>query len=62
VPILSLDYWDAEDSATIAKIYTFERDLGHRPYVAQILLDRVLREPLASAERSASSGQRPEPE
>lgn len=60
VPILSLDYWDAEDSATIAKIYTCERDLGHRPYVAQILLDRVLREPRASAERSPSSGQRPE--
>jgi len=51
VPILSLDYWDAEDSATIREIYTRERALGHRPYVGQILLDRVLREPHARAER-----------
>jgi polysaccharide biosynthesis protein PelA len=41
VPILSLDYWDSDDPATIRDIYARERGLGHHPYVAQILLDRV---------------------
>jgi uncharacterized protein (TIGR01370 family) len=50
VPILSLDYWDPEDAATIREIYARERALGHRPYVAQILLDKIRREPVAIVE------------
>ena len=45
--ILSLDYWDPADSQTIRDIYRRERELGHAPYVATILLDQVVREPAA---------------
>lgn len=45
VPILSLDYWDPEDTATITKIYARQRELGHHPYVATRSLDRIVPEP-----------------
>ena len=44
LPILSLDYWFPDDSKTIAAIYRRERDLGHHPYVATRLLDRIIPE------------------
>jgi polysaccharide biosynthesis protein PelA len=44
LPILSLDYWFPDDSKTIAAIYRRERDLGHHPYVATRLLDRIVPE------------------
>ncbi|GJE42605.1 endo alpha-1,4 polygalactosaminidase [Methylobacterium soli] len=43
--ILSLDYWDPADSATIRTIYDRERRLGHVPYVSTILLDQLVPEP-----------------
>jgi uncharacterized protein (TIGR01370 family) len=43
--VLSLDYWDPQDSKTITKIYEQERALGHSPYVATIALDRIVPEP-----------------
>jgi polysaccharide biosynthesis protein PelA len=46
LPVLSLDYWDPDDAKTIAEIYRRERDLGHHPYVAARLLDRVVPEAL----------------
>jgi uncharacterized protein (TIGR01370 family) len=45
VPILSLDYWDPEDVETIRKIYARQRQLGHHPYVATPVLDRIIPEP-----------------
>jgi polysaccharide biosynthesis protein PelA len=45
VPILTLDYWAPEDTATIEVIYRRERALGHHPYVATPLLDRIVPEP-----------------
>jgi polysaccharide biosynthesis protein PelA len=45
LPILSLDYWDPKEPDTIRKIYEQERNLGHLPYVATILLDQILHEP-----------------
>lgn len=45
VPIYSLDYWDPNDRAGIAAIYARERELGHTPYVATILLDQLMPEP-----------------
>jgi len=45
LPILSLDYWDPEDTLTIRKIYLRERLLGHHPYVATRMLDRIIPEP-----------------
>jgi polysaccharide biosynthesis protein PelA len=45
LPILSLDYWDPEDTLTIKKIYLRERLLGHHPYVATRMLDRIIPEP-----------------
>jgi uncharacterized protein (TIGR01370 family) len=47
LPILSLDYWDPNDLSTIAEIYRRERELGHHPYVATRLLDRIVPEPKA---------------
>ena len=44
LPILSLDYWDPHDAATIAEIYRRERELGHHPYVATRLLDQIVPE------------------
>lgn len=45
LPILSLDYWVPEDTATIGLIYRRERKLGHHPYVATPLLDQIVKEP-----------------
>jgi polysaccharide biosynthesis protein PelA len=44
LPILSLDYWFSDDTATVAEIYRRERDLGHHPYVATRLLDQIVPE------------------
>lgn len=44
LPILSLDYWDPNDSRTIAEIYRRERELGHHPYVATRSLDQIVPE------------------
>jgi len=44
LPILSLDYWYPDDVSTIADIYRRERALGHHPYVATRLLDRIVPE------------------
>ncbi|MBS0242075.1 MAG: endo alpha-1,4 polygalactosaminidase [Proteobacteria bacterium] len=49
LPILSLDYWTADDPATIAEIYRRERNLGHHPYVATHLLNRIIHEPCATS-------------
>ena len=46
LPILSLDYWDPEDTLTIKKIYLRQRLLGHHPYVATRMLDRIISEPV----------------
>jgi hypothetical protein len=45
VPVLSLDYWCPDDSATIREIYGRERLLGHYPYVATRALDKIIPEP-----------------
>jgi uncharacterized protein (TIGR01370 family) len=45
LPILSLDYWDPEDANTVREIYLRQRQLGHHPYVATRMLDRIIREP-----------------
>jgi len=45
LPILSLDYWNPEDTKTIAEIYRRERELGHHPYVGTRMLDRIVPEP-----------------
>lgn len=47
MPIYSLDYWDPADVANTQLIYERERALGHAPYVATIMLDRLLPEPLS---------------
>jgi uncharacterized protein (TIGR01370 family) len=45
VPVLSLDYWNPEDTGTIQTIYARERQLGHHPYVATRALDRIVPDP-----------------
>lgn len=45
MPVFSLDYWDPDDTDGIRAIYARERAMGHTPYVATILLDRVVLEP-----------------
>lgn len=47
LPILSLDYWNPEDAASIKKIYLRQRQLGHYPYVATRMLDKIVPEPKA---------------
>ncbi len=44
LPVLSLDYWEPNDAKTIEEIYRRERALGHHPYVATRLLDKILPE------------------
>jgi len=46
LPILSLDYWDPADTATISEIYRREQQLGHNPYVATRVLDLIVPAPL----------------
>ena len=45
VPIYSLDYWNPADPDTLNRIYEMERNLGHAPYVATILLNELVPEP-----------------
>jgi hypothetical protein len=45
LPILSLDYWQPEDTAAIQLIYSRERKLGHHPYVTTPLMDQIIPEP-----------------
>jgi polysaccharide biosynthesis protein PelA len=47
LPILSLDYWAPQDASTIREIYLRERQLGHHPYVATRMLDRIIPGPAA---------------
>ncbi|KAA5603522.1 hypothetical protein F1193_00035 [Blastochloris sulfoviridis] len=49
LPILTLDYWDLSDRDGICRIYGRERALGHHPYVATRLLDRVVPKPACEA-------------
>nr|WP_249127977.1 endo alpha-1,4 polygalactosaminidase [Bradyrhizobium lablabi] len=44
LPILSLDYWNPDDTSTMAEIYRREREFGHHPYVATRSLDRIVSE------------------
>ena len=43
--LLTLDYWDPEDIAGVARIYARQRAQGFAPYVATIELDRIHPEP-----------------
>jgi len=45
LPVLSLDYWDPDDISSISKIYLRQRELGHSPYVATRMLDKIIPEP-----------------
>ncbi|HEX3865079.1 MAG TPA: endo alpha-1,4 polygalactosaminidase [Stellaceae bacterium] len=45
LPILSLDYWNVDDTKTIREIYGRERQLGFHPYVATRMLDKIVPEP-----------------
>ncbi|HET7884529.1 MAG TPA: endo alpha-1,4 polygalactosaminidase [Acetobacteraceae bacterium] len=45
VPILSLDYWNPEDTEGVREIYRRQRSLHHYPYVGQRLLDTIVPEP-----------------
>jgi uncharacterized protein (TIGR01370 family) len=45
LPVLSLDYWNPDDIDTITRIYARERQLGHSPYVATRMLDRIVPAP-----------------
>jgi polysaccharide biosynthesis protein PelA len=44
LPVLSLDYWNPDDTSTITEIYRRERELGHHPYVATRSLDLIVPE------------------
>lgn len=46
LPVFSLDYWEPADIGTLRSLYARERELGHSPYVATVLLDQVVAEPL----------------
>ncbi len=43
--VFTLDYWDPEDRAGVARLYRDERALGFSPYVSTPMLDYVIREP-----------------
>lgn len=43
--LMTLDYWDPEDAAGVARIYARQRARGFAPYVATIALDRIHQEP-----------------
>ena len=45
IPILSLDYWEPDDTNTIKEIYARERRNGYCPYVGTPLLDTIVPEP-----------------
>jgi len=42
--ILTLDYWNPEDSRGIKRIYRKQKAHGFHPYVATIKLDRIIAE------------------
>lgn len=43
--VMTLDYWDPKDVATVAGFYARERAAGFLPYVSTVALDRLLGEP-----------------
>ena len=43
--LMTLDYWDPADKATIANLYARERAAGFQPYVSTLALDRLIPEP-----------------
>ncbi|PWC43138.1 endo alpha-1,4 polygalactosaminidase [Azospirillum sp. TSO22-1] len=43
--VMTLDYWNPDDAAGVARLYATERARGFSPYVATVELDRVVREP-----------------
>ena len=43
--VFTLDYWNPDDAAGIARIYREQRANGFEPYVATINLDRIIKEP-----------------
>ena len=43
--VMTLDYWDPEDTEGIRRIYEVERANGFEPYVATIALDRIVPRP-----------------
>jgi polysaccharide biosynthesis protein PelA len=45
--VYTLDYWDPNDPAGIARIYAEQRRNGFSPYVATLKLDRLVPEPRA---------------
>ena len=45
--VMTLDYWDPSDPATVTSLYAKERAAGFQPYVATLALDRLLPEPSA---------------
>ena len=45
IGLYTLDYWYADDAATIRKIYAVQQKNGFLPYVATIKLDQIVRRP-----------------
>ncbi|HJT41317.1 MAG TPA: endo alpha-1,4 polygalactosaminidase [Sphingobium sp.] len=43
--LMTLDYWDPADEATVASLYARERAAGFQPYVSTLALDRLIPEP-----------------
>ncbi|HYD99718.1 MAG TPA: endo alpha-1,4 polygalactosaminidase [Alphaproteobacteria bacterium] len=43
--LLTLDYWNPDDPAGIARLYALQRGRGFAPYVATVELDRLVPEP-----------------
>ena len=43
--LLTLDYWDMADPASVRALYDRERAAGFAPYVSMLALDRLYREP-----------------
>ena len=43
--VMTLDYWDPDDIASIAEIYTLQSQNGFSPYVASIELDQIIPKP-----------------
>ncbi len=43
--VMTLDYWDPDDTEGIRRIYEVERANGFEPYVATIALDRIVPRP-----------------
>lgn len=43
--VMTLDYWDPDDSETIRRIYRAQRANGFLPYVATLELNRIVPEP-----------------